>query len=85
MAESQSLLWHAVFDLDEEQARQLLNEGANLNCRFGKYDSTPLIDAASEDNRSVVALLLQLGADVNAHDKYGHTALMKAADRGHHR
>ena len=37
--------------------------------------STPLHVAVSEDNRDVVQVLLQAGANVNAQDKYKRTPL----------
>ena len=42
-----------------------------------------LFQAAREGNVPQVAALLQAGADPNAVDKYGETALMEAAKEGH--
>jgi len=44
---------------------------------------TPLIAASSEGHSSIVPLLIDAGANVNAVDKDGTTALMAAAARGH--
>jgi len=44
---------------------------------------TPLIAASSEGHSTIVPLLLNAGADVNAVDKDGTTALMAASARGH--
>jgi uncharacterized protein len=42
-----------------------------------------LIDAAKDNNSEQVGALLAVGAQVNAQDIYGSTALMRAAGRGH--
>jgi len=42
-----------------------------------------LIDAAGNGDTETVALLLEKGADVDATDDFGTTALIRAADEGH--
>ena len=44
---------------------------------------TPLLQAAEQGDAELVGLLLSKGADVNATDTGGRTALLYAADRGH--
>ena len=44
---------------------------------------TPLIIAAYNNQPEVVALLLKLGADIDAADSAGNTALMGASFRGY--
>ncbi len=45
--------------------------------------ATPLIDAIKADDISLVQKLIQDGADIDARDKNGRTALMLAAFKGH--
>ena len=46
---------------------------------------TPLLLAAEHHNPRLVTLMLALGAEVNAVDRFGRTALMRAARNGDHR
>jgi len=48
-----------------------------------KTDIPLLIQAAQDGNLPAVQTLLEEGADVNAKDTYGFTALMTAAQKGH--
>lgn len=57
----------------------LLAQGAELEARRDENGDTPLIAAAAFAETDVVALLLQRGADINATDNAGNTALMSAA------
>ncbi|GFG17785.1 hypothetical protein IFM61392_10218 [Aspergillus lentulus] len=60
---------------------QLLHEkGANINV-YSK-DGTPLVMAAAAGRGDVGEYLLENGADVHTNDKYGYTALHKAARVG---
>jgi len=47
-----------------------------------KYDDTALIHAAYAGDTDTVAVLLEKGADVNAKDDMGRTALIEAARQG---
>ena len=47
-------------------------------------DSNPsILWAAVADDKGMVDYYLKSGGDLNVTDKYGHTALMLAADKGH--
>lgn len=59
-----------------------LEFGGDLEARAGDDDPTCLIRAAKKDKTGVVAWLLQHGADVDATDIRGRTALSFAAGRG---
>src|SRR5213596_3275030 len=50
--------------------------GANVNSRDNGY--APLLLAAGEGRLAVVCYLLKEGADVNASENYGNTALTEA-------
>jgi len=61
---------------------QLLNlAGVNVNSRDGR--SAPLLLAASEGRLNAVRYLLDHGADLNALDSAGNTALTEATYYGH--
>jgi uncharacterized protein len=70
--------------------RLLLNTGVDANHRYGNDLTALMWAAAYEDGvgvraaESVVDLLLNGGAAINAVDDRGRTALMMAAELGHH-
>jgi ankyrin repeat protein len=60
---------------------QLLNQGAEVNARWGQEGKTPLHLAAEspkEERIRVAKLLLERGADINAMDEAGWTPLTTA-------
>ena len=63
------------------KAKLLLAAGAKVNGRNGDH-MTPLQVAASRDNVPMVKFLLEKGAEVNAVDSYGRTALWEALHQG---
>jgi|GEM_PF-4082645 len=65
-------------------AKALLDEGANPNARDGQFGSTALTKAAVQGHFAICKLLVERGAAVNATSKKGKaTALMCAAHNGH--
>ncbi len=60
------------------EVRRLIDSGANVN-HISEFGNTPLIHAALGAHADVVSLLLQRGADVNAVDRGGFSALHCAA------
>ncbi len=77
------LLWAAV-EGDVDEVRELIAGGADVN-RYGP-DETPLIGAAGKGydakHKEIVKILLDAGANINATDMYGRTALQAAARKG---
>jgi ankyrin repeat protein len=59
-------------------ARFLLAKGADVNAHFGLPNRTALQQAAERGNFELVRLLVEAGADINAKNKFGRTALYHA-------
>jgi uncharacterized protein len=80
-AYTDSALMEAVFSGNLEEVRNLLDKGADVNCRMDG-GVTPLMVAAVNGNLDVVNLLLDRGADINAKTEKGNTALDFAGYKG---
>jgi ankyrin repeat protein len=72
-------LGDAISARNAEAVRMLLDRGARVNLAFGPIRMTPLIWASFQEYPEVVEMLLAAGADVNAKDALGSTALIWAA------
>ena len=62
--------------------KELIERGENINVKHDKGFTLLMIAASESDNPEITKLLLNAGADVNAKDKQGVTALMKALKNG---
>jgi ankyrin repeat protein len=71
----------AVYRVDEEMARALLDRGAKADVA-NAYGSTPLSEAVRAANENTVRMLLKAGADANRANADGQTPLMLAARTG---
>eukprot|EP01036_Dinobryon_divergens_P022948 gene22948-31253_t len=61
----------------------LLNSGANVNINSARNKETPLTISAYKGYSVIVALLCQKGANLEALNNEGCTALHAAAEKGH--
>jgi len=68
----------AAEDGNIEAVKQYLTAGADLNLKKDLFGSTPLHSAALKGRKEVAELLIAKGADVNAKDEFGFTALDRA-------
>jgi len=77
--------WHgwfgetALFSLKDDAVQELINHRINLEAR-NDYGETALIATVSD---SIAEILVKAGANVNAQDKNGRTALMVAAENNY--
>jgi len=69
----------ALFSLEDDAVRELLRHHINLEAR-NNYGETALVETVSED---IADLLIKAGANVNAQDKNGRTALIKSAENNY--
>jgi ankyrin repeat protein len=81
-------LSNAVISGDIETVRLLLDEGAdvnaiNINGTRAMFGTTALMWSAYQGHTEIVKLLLAKGADKDAKDRYGWTALAFATEGRH--
>jgi uncharacterized protein len=68
----------AIEEGEEEQVKDLLEMGADVNATEPSRGNTPLIEASASKLPNIVKILLDNGADVNATNNDNSTALMEA-------
>jgi ankyrin repeat protein len=73
----------ACYGDDAASVETLVQSGANVNDSDNKFKVTPLIIAAERDNPSVIQYLVAHGADLEAREKGGYTALSRAIFKNH--
>ena len=80
--DGRTLLMHAVLasNADAEMVRFLVDHGVPVNVADGDQKWTALHFAAREKHSVIVDILLRSGADVNAVELYGNTALARSLD-----
>jgi hypothetical protein len=67
-----------------DRIKLLLDQGVYIESRSGCYgDRTPLLLSSGSGHRSVVILLLDRGANINAEDDFGLTPAIRASHEGH--
>ena len=67
----------AVMHSNTEKVRELAVKGIGLNERDPEIQTTPMINASDTDQWPVVEILLDHGADIWAHDKFGITTAQR--------
>jgi len=72
----------AAFFGNLDIARELLRRGAVIDARSRSGNVTPLQSACAGDHTLLASLLIAAGADVNAKQDGGHTALDSARRNG---
>lgn len=76
ISEPSEPLVKAAFDNDLKAVEKLLAGGADANVLDRGYDSTALAQAVANGNLEMVKRLLDAGAEIDAENKAGRTALM---------
>src|SRR4051794_30487597 len=76
------LLVAAILSKNVDRVRELLAVGAPINERYGELQYSPLMASGMVGSREITQLLVDRGADVNARDANGETALHFAARAG---
>ena len=61
----------------------LMEEGADLNIKYGLYHATPLYCAVRSGHKDMVELLIDKGADINEVSRIGSNSFFIAVGRGH--
>ena len=78
-------LWNATRRHDAKRVRrELRRDDIDVNAAFGEYNTTPLHEASRRGNATIVRLLLDANADVDAASENG-TPLHEACGRGNAR
>jgi uncharacterized protein len=80
--DARTALYHAAVFGYTDIAKRLLAKGAKVDLGAPASGQTPLMVAAFHENRDMVVLLLNSGAQVNAQDPAGDTPLTQAARKG---
>ena len=75
-------LYNAARDGDLDGVKSALENGANINYRDNSTDNTPLLIATIREHYTIAEYLIDNGANVNARNKEGRSALNYVYDKG---
>lgn len=81
-SEGQTPLMSAIYQGNQELAMQLILAGANVNAQ-DNIKNSPFLYAGAEGYYDTVKLALAHGAKFDIYNRYGGTALIPAAEKGH--
>lgn len=76
--DGRTLLMWAVIEGDEDLVRLLVKSGSSINNQEKKLGYSALHFAAQEQLSEIIAILADAGANIEAKDKFGNTALFRA-------
>lgn len=79
----QQKLWIAALDGQNDEAKELIAKGANVNAATDLFKATALHRASLMGKTVAVDVLLKIGANINQKDGDGLTALHMAVTNGH--
>ena len=68
---------------DLSTALKCVQDGASITYKDERYGLTAMLMAAKKGNVDIVTALLDKGADIEAKDSDGYSALLQASRRGH--
>lgn len=80
--QGRTALMIATYNHDNEIAKLLIAAGADVNAQDTMQNS-PFLYAGAEGNVALLNLGLKNGANFNLYNRYGGTALIPAAEKGH--
>lgn len=72
----------ATYNDDNEIAEMLISAGSNVNAQDEKLNS-PFLYAGASGNLAILKMSLANGAAFDLYNRYGGTALIPAAEKGH--
>jgi ankyrin repeat protein len=73
-------IFYAIWDGNKEMVRLLIARGANFNIK-DKNNMTPLIRALNKDQQDIAVILIEKGADIEAVDDFGRSAMKIATKK----
>ena len=80
--QGRSALMRATRARQAQAVAWMLQAGADVNLRDGQLDN-PFLYAGAEGDLAILRLAIAAGADTRLTNRYGGTALIPAAERGH--
>ena len=80
--EFREFILFAVYGNWTKRLKQLVEDGHDINCVFGRLEDPLLTVAVIKGFYDIAKILVEAGADVNKKNKIGTTPLMEAAIRG---
>lgn len=81
-SQGQTPLMYAVYQNNAELAKELILAGADVNAQ-DNIKNSPFLYAGAEGQYEILKLALSHGAKFDIYNRYGGTALIPAAEKGH--
>ncbi|MBN2354400.1 MAG: ankyrin repeat domain-containing protein [Spirochaetales bacterium] len=80
---SEPVVIEAVKNANKKLVRYAIDKGADVSVRIGDFRRTPFFFAGQSGDVEIADMLLAAGADIDAVDEVGYTALSNAIITGH--